>query len=64
MLLTVAKLECIVENLPAIGCQLLDTECQCTSKNSTKILQPCLESKCTYDETFSMAIADISETTS
>jgi hypothetical protein len=55
--LTVAQLQCIAENLPAIGCSLLDIECQCTSKNSTKILQPCLENLCTYDETFGMITA-------
>jgi hypothetical protein len=54
--LTVLQLQCIITNLPKIGCDLLDTECQCTSKNSTKILQPCLERMCTYDETFSMFV--------
>jgi hypothetical protein len=55
--LIVSQLQCIVENLPKIGCDLTDTECQCTSKNSTKILQPCLERMCTYDETFSMFVS-------
>jgi hypothetical protein len=50
--LIVAKLQCIAENAPLIGCGLVDIECQCASKNSTKILQPCLEKMCTYDETF------------
>jgi hypothetical protein len=50
--LTVAQLQCIAENLPAIGCGLTDVACQCNSKNSTKILQPCLEELCTYDQTF------------
>jgi hypothetical protein len=57
--LTVAQLQCITENLPAIGCTLLDVECQCSSKNSTKILQPCLEKQCSYHETFGMFIAVI-----
>ena len=57
--LTVAKLDCINENLPAIGCTLLDIECQCSSKNSTKILQPCLEKQCNYNETFGMLVAVI-----
>jgi hypothetical protein len=52
--LTVAQLQCIAENLPAIGCGLTDVECQCTSKNSTQILQPCLMKLCTFDETFGM----------
>jgi hypothetical protein len=55
-MLTTAQLQCISDNLPAIGCGLLDIECQCTSKNSTKILQPCLEERCTYDETFGMFV--------
>lgn len=50
----VEQLQCIAENLPAIGCGLMDVECQCNSKNSTKILQPCLEQLCTYEETFCM----------
>ncbi|KAF3032239.1 hypothetical protein E8E12_000770 [Didymella heteroderae] len=45
-------LECIAEGLPLIGCGLLDVECQCNSKNSTTILQPCLLEKCTLDQTF------------
>jgi hypothetical protein len=51
-LLTVTQLQCLIQNAPAIGCNLLDIECQCTSKNSTQIMQPCLQSSCTYDETF------------
>lgn len=39
-----------------IGCSLLDVECQCNSKNSTEILQPCLLEKCTWDETFGTPI--------
>ncbi|XP_014553783.1 hypothetical protein COCVIDRAFT_106756 [Bipolaris victoriae FI3] len=50
-------LECIAEKLPLIGCGLLDFECQCNSKNSTAILQPCLLDKCTFDETFGMSMA-------
>lgn len=50
--LILPKLQCIAENAPAIGCGLVDIECQCTSTNSTKILQPCLFEKCTFDETF------------
>ncbi|RAR01503.1 cfem domain-containing protein [Stemphylium lycopersici] len=53
-------LQCINEKLPAIGCTLLDIECQCTSKNSTKILQPCLEKQCSYNETFATLRAQAS----
>jgi hypothetical protein len=52
--LIIAQLQCIAENLPAIGCGLTDVACQCNSKNSTQILQPCLAELCTYDQTFGM----------
>ncbi|KAF1935160.1 hypothetical protein EJ02DRAFT_439416 [Clathrospora elynae] len=45
-------LQCMTENLPAISCALLDIECQCNSKNSTKILEPCLKKQCSYDQIF------------
>ncbi|KAH7384061.1 hypothetical protein DE146DRAFT_214099 [Phaeosphaeria sp. MPI-PUGE-AT-0046c] len=45
-------LQCIFENGPAIGCGAVDVECQCASKNSTAIMQPCLMKLCTYEETF------------
>ncbi|KAL5113521.1 hypothetical protein ACEQ8H_008606 [Pleosporales sp. CAS-2024a] len=47
-------LTCIGESLPAIGCGLTDTECQCNSKNSTAILQPCLERECQYEQIFDL----------
>ena len=48
-----SQLTCLTEKADLIGCSLLDIECQCASKNSTAILQPCLVSSCTYEETFS-----------
>jgi hypothetical protein len=59
--LTVSQLQCIAENLSAIGCGLTDVECQCTSKNSTKILQPCLEELCTYEQTFGTGCRSVSK---
>ncbi|KAK7190324.1 hypothetical protein PSPO01_03299 [Paraphaeosphaeria sporulosa] len=38
----------------------VDIECQCSSRNSTKLLQPCFESACTYDETFATLRAQAS----
>lgn len=51
--LTTLQLTCLTSKADLIGCSLLDIECQCASKNSTAILQPCLVSSCTYEETFS-----------
>ncbi|CAI6290284.1 unnamed protein product [Periconia digitata] len=45
---------CLTTHAPSIGCALLDFECQCSSTNSTKILQPCLEAQCTYEQTFQL----------
>lgn len=56
-----AQLQCLIQSAPSIGCSVVDIECQCSSQNSTVILQPCLEKLCTYDETFGLYEIDIVE---
>jgi hypothetical protein len=53
MFADVLQLSCLTQNAPAMGCSLLDIGCQCASENATAILQPCLKTNCTYEQTFS-----------
>lgn len=48
------KLACLGQTLPASGCALADSTCQCTSRNLTVSTAECMLANCTMAETLGM----------
>lgn len=49
------QLKCLLDTVPAAGCSLLDTECQCKSLELTYSTAACLLANCTMADSLSTA---------
>ena len=50
-----AQLTCLLETVPAAGCSLLDTECQCKSEELTYNTAACMLANCTMADSLGTA---------